>query len=84
MVEDIGSYRMRYCHDPSAPGKVRVYVERKPSDATEHLWDLNRSTPPYICFKGNDKPSSGSEAQTMARRWVRCSENARRGRGFRE
>jgi hypothetical protein len=83
MIEQIGPYRVRYCHDVSRRGKVRVYVERRPAGATEHLI-ASRNAPPHICFKHGEEPSSGAEARTMARRWVRCSENARRGRGFRE
>lgn len=71
MTEDIGGYRMRYCHDVSSPGKVRVYVEGRPAGSRPDHLIHSRKSPPYICIKGNAKPSSGSEARQMARRWVR-------------
>jgi len=83
MVEDIGGYRVRYCHDVEHEGKVRVYVENRPAGANEHLLPSGGG-PPHICFKPGAEPSSGSEAREMARRFVKCSENARRGRGFHE
>ena len=83
MIEKVGSYQFRYCHDVETPGKVRVYVEQRPAGANEHLIP-STGVPPHICFKDGAQPSSGSEAREMARKFANCSENARRGRGFHE
>jgi hypothetical protein len=88
-VEKIGNYTFRYCHDVATPGAVRIYVESYPAglpaEAREHLIpDKVGGAPPHICLKEEAKPTSGSSAQSLARDFVTCSENARAGRGFRK
>ncbi|MDA1052504.1 MAG: hypothetical protein O3C40_18770 [Planctomycetota bacterium] len=86
-VERIGGYTFRYCQDVDRPGAVRIYVEQcpaLPANASEHLIRGTGGAPPHICLKQEAKPTSGSAAQALARDFVRCSENARAGRGFRK
>ena len=78
-VENFEGYTLRYVKDTNNSGKVKVYVEEKPSfpwwrsksSHIIHLWPAKDGRPPYICFKSGMEPASFSEAKRLARDWCR-------------
>ena len=66
-IEKFRGYTFRYVHDRTSPGKVKVYVEKGIDPKTKHLIP---GKPPYICFKENHKPSTYSNARSLARKWA--------------
>jgi hypothetical protein len=69
-TERYGGYKFRYVHDRKSPGKVKVYVEEGGGSRTEHMYEGKNGSPPFICFKERSKPSSHSQARSLARQWA--------------
>ena len=69
-TENYGGYKFRYVHDNESRGKVKVYVESGAGSGTEHLLSGKKGSPPYVCFKEENKPSSHSEARSLTHRWA--------------
>ena len=69
-TENYRGYKFRYCNDVKSQGKVRVYVERGVNSNTQHYHKGSNGSPPRICFKKKSKPSSYSEARSLARKWA--------------
>ena len=69
-TENYGGFKFRYCNDNVSRGKVKVYVESGVNSRTQHCYKGKNGSPPYICFKDRSKPSSYSEARTLAHRWA--------------
>ena len=69
-TENYNGYKFRYVNDTESRGKAKVYVEKGTSSKTQHLLPGKKGSPPYICFKKNSKPSTYSEARTLAHRWA--------------
>ena len=69
-TERYGRHKFRYVKDNVSPGKVKVYIEEGASSQSKHIYKGKNGSPPYICFKGNSKPSSLSEARRLAYKWA--------------
>jgi hypothetical protein len=69
-TESYRGFKFRYCNDVNDSGKVRVYVESGINSSTEHYHKGTDGAPPRICFKEDSKPSSYSEARSLAHRWA--------------
>jgi len=69
-TEHYRGYNFRYTHDNESSGKVKVYVEKGGDSQTEHMYSGDNGSPPYICFKEDSKPSSYSDAKSLAHRWA--------------
>ncbi len=69
-TENYRGFRFRYVRDPESSGKVKTYVEKGVNSRTQHIYKGKNGSPPYICLKPENKPSSLSKARELARNWA--------------
>lgn len=69
-TENYHGFKFRYVRDRESPGDVKVYVEKGINSRTEHLYKGKGGSPPHICIKPENKPSSYSEAKGLAHKWA--------------
>ncbi|HEV2864313.1 MAG TPA: hypothetical protein VGX48_25165 [Pyrinomonadaceae bacterium] len=82
MPEYYRGFAFRYCYDVDNPGKIRIYIESQPSyrgrdtdcHSTHRLYS-GGGAPPHICLKPEAMPSTYEEAEELAHRWARATEN---------
>jgi hypothetical protein len=93
MLEYFGRFAFRYCQDVDNPGKVRIYIQHQPdyqgrSTESQHTHRLGlfsgNNAPPHICIKDHCLPKDLGEAQELAHRWARATENYIRTGRFQE
>lgn len=69
-TENYRGFKFRYCRDSESPGKVRTYVEKGVNSGTQHIYKGQGGSPPHICIKSGNKPSSLSQAKKLAHTWA--------------
>jgi len=69
-TESYRGFKFRYCRDVDSPGKIRTYVEKGVNSKTRHIYKGKNGSPPHICIKSENKPSSYSKSRKLAHEWA--------------